>query len=134
VWRPGEVIVRRELWHGRPWSGIPVIVPDDTPELLAVYLPEHAPLAFPAGDWPGGRHPWHGTTAWRGHGVVMLHRPADACAVWVFWRGGGGHPRRGWAAGGRAGRRRAVVGPGLGGVGARPGLARPELPPGWELG
>ena len=87
MWRPGQVIVRREVWHGRPWSGIPVIVLDDTPDLLAVYLPEHAPMAFPAGDWPGGRHPWHGTTAWRGHGVVMLHRPGDAYAVWVFWRG-----------------------------------------------
>jgi hypothetical protein len=77
----------REVWRGRPWSGIPVLVVDDTPELLAVYLPEHAPMAFPAGDWPGGRHPWHGVPAWRGHGVVMLHRPADAYAVWVFWRG-----------------------------------------------
>ena len=87
MWRRGEVVVRREVWRGRPWSGIPVIVLDDTPGLLAVYLPEHAPLAFPDGDWPGGRHPWHEVPAWRGHGVVMLHRPGDAYAVWVFWRG-----------------------------------------------
>ena len=95
MWRRGQVIVRREVWDGRPWSGIPVIVLDDTPDLLAVYLPEQAPLAFPAGEWPGGRHPWHGTSAWRGHGVVMLHRPADAYAVWVFWRGPGWD--RSWA-------------------------------------
>jgi hypothetical protein len=44
VWRRGQVIVRREVWHGRPWSGIPVIVLDDAPDLLAVYLPDP--------DWP----------------------------------------------------------------------------------
>jgi hypothetical protein len=32
VWRRGQVIVRREVWHGRSWSGIPVIVLDDTPD------------------------------------------------------------------------------------------------------
>ncbi len=86
-WRPGQVIVRREVWHGRVWSGVPVIVVEDLPDRLALYLPEGAPFGFPDGRWPGGRHPWHGREAWHGHGVLMLHRPDDAYAVWLFWEG-----------------------------------------------
>jgi hypothetical protein len=40
VWRPGQVIVRREVWHGRPWSGIPVIVVDDSAEEAAAIRAE----------------------------------------------------------------------------------------------
>lgn len=84
-WRAGEVVVRREVWRGRVWSGVPVVVVEDRADLLAVHLPEGSPFGFPDGDWPGGRHPWHGHAAWTGHGTLMLHRPADAYAVWVFW-------------------------------------------------
>jgi len=87
VWRPGDAIVRREIWRGRPWLGTTVRVVEDAPELLAVYLPEGAPFAFPDGDWPGGRHPWHGRGRWEGHGVLMLQRPDEAVAVFVFWHG-----------------------------------------------
>jgi len=66
---------------------MPVIVVRDDPELLAVYLAEGAPFAFPDGPWPSGRHPWHTHACWTGHGPLMLHRPGDAHAVWVFWRG-----------------------------------------------
>lgn len=86
-WPPGAGVVRRETWRGRPWLGIPVIVVHDEQELLATYIAGGAPLAFPDGDWPGGSHPWRGKTAWRGHGVLMLQRPGEAHAVWVFWRG-----------------------------------------------
>lgn len=84
-WRPGEVIVRREVWHGRPWAGSTVRVVRDEAELLVTYTPEGTPFAFPDGDWPGGRHPWYGRSAWRGHGVLALHRPRDRYAVFVFW-------------------------------------------------
>ncbi len=87
MWRSGEAIVRREVWHGRPWAGTTVIVVDDSRELLATYLPEGAPFAFPDGQWPGGRHPWHGRPAWQGHGTLMLQRPREAYAVFVFWEG-----------------------------------------------
>jgi hypothetical protein len=68
------------------WAEIPVIVVRDEPELLAAYIAEGAPLRFPPGDWPTptGLHPWHGKAGWRGPGVLMLHRPDDAYAVWVF--------------------------------------------------
>ena len=87
MWRSGEAIVRREIWRGRPWMGTTLLVVDDSPALLATYLPEGAPFEFPPGEWPGGRHPWHARPAWQGHGTLMLHRPGDAYAVWVFWEG-----------------------------------------------
>jgi hypothetical protein len=82
------VVVRREVWRGRPWAAIPVIVVRDEPELLATYIAEGAPLGFATGDgFPGGDHPWSGKRAWRGPGTLMLQRPDDAHAVFVFWRG-----------------------------------------------
>jgi hypothetical protein len=91
MWQRGEAIVRREVWRGKPYAALPVLVVADEPELLAVYLPEGAPFAFDDGDWPPGPHPWRRYGAWQGHGVLMLQRPADASAVWVFWEG---NPRR----------------------------------------
>ena len=81
------MIVRREVWHGRPWVGSTVRVVQDDPHLLVTYTPEGTPFAFPDGDWPGGRHPWHGRGAWTGPGTLALHRPADRYAVFVFWEG-----------------------------------------------
>ena len=79
--------MRREVWRGRPWMGSVVLVVADEPGLLATYLPTGAPFAFPPGEWPGGRHPWHGRGAWEGHGVLALHRPGDRYAVFHFWDG-----------------------------------------------
>jgi hypothetical protein len=89
-WHPGEVIVRREVLNdGRVWLEVPVIVVEDRPELLATYIAEGAPFRFPAGQWPTatGLHPWHGKESWQGHGVLMLQRPGEGHAVWVFWSG-----------------------------------------------
>jgi len=89
-WTPGEVIVRREVLNdGRVWLEIAVIVVEDRPDLLVSYIPEGAPLRFPQGDWPtaNGLHPWHGKERWRGHGVLMLQRPGESYAIWVFWHG-----------------------------------------------
>ena len=86
-WQPGDPIVRRELCLGKPWLGQAVVVVEDSDELLALYVAEGSELAYPDGDWPGGRHPWHGKDRWRGHGVLQLQRPDEAHAVWLFWRG-----------------------------------------------
>lgn len=64
-----------------------MIVVSDEPGLLAAYLPEGAPFGFAESDWPWGRHPWSVFSSWQGHGVLMLHRPGDQYAVWVFWEG-----------------------------------------------
>jgi len=50
--RPGEVIVRRELWRGRVYSAMPVIVVRDDPELLAVWWDETWADWEPDPDWP----------------------------------------------------------------------------------
>jgi Protein of unknown function (DUF402) len=90
--------VRREVLNdGRAWAEVAVIVVEDTPCLLATYIPQGAPFRFPPGDWPtpDGRHPWHGKKQWHGHGVLTLQRPNEAYAVWVFWHGPG-REFRGW--------------------------------------
>lgn len=83
---PGDPIVRREVWHGEPkvaWGGILV---EDTPDLLALYMPGGSPLAF-ADDFFGEPHPWAHRDRWEGHGVLQLQRPGEMHAVWVFRHG-----------------------------------------------
>jgi hypothetical protein len=87
TWFPGEAIVFRQVWRGRPWVGIPQVVVADQPELLVTYLPEGAPLGFAAGEFPGGDHPWQSRERWEGHGTLMLRRPHDRYSIWVFWQG-----------------------------------------------
>lgn len=87
-WSPGDVIVRREVWQGRPWLANPMYVVEDTDNVLVLYVPEGSPFGFGAGtDWPTatGRHPWDGRTAWVGEGALGLHRPGDPYAVWHYW-------------------------------------------------
>jgi Protein of unknown function (DUF402) len=90
AWAEGDVVTRREvLSDGRCWASFPVVVVRDDPDLLVTYIAEGAPFTFPPGDWPtpDGRHPWADRACWTGHGVLMLHRPGDMYAVWVFWQG-----------------------------------------------
>ena len=83
---PGEPIIRREIWRGEPKAGWGGFVVEDTPELLALYMPTASPLAY-ADDFFGGPHPWSPKDRWEGHGVLQLQRPGDMHAVWVFWHG-----------------------------------------------
>jgi uncharacterized protein DUF402 len=85
VWSEGDWVVRREVWRGKPWLGTVVRVIEDRPDLLITHLATGAPFGFPEGDWPGGRHPWHGRGGWEGHGTLELIRPGDPYALWVFW-------------------------------------------------
>lgn len=90
MWSPGQVVLRREVLNdGRVWLTAPVVVVRDDPELLVSYLPAGTPFHFPDGDWPSanGRHPWHGRGSWEGNGLLMLQRPGDSYAIWIFWHG-----------------------------------------------
>jgi hypothetical protein len=90
VWNAGEIVLRREVLNdGRCWLEVPVVVVQDSDDLLATYIASGAPLTFPPGEWPGetGRHPWHGKAVWEGNGVLMLQRPGEAHAIWLFWFG-----------------------------------------------
>jgi hypothetical protein len=85
LWSEGDWIVRREVWRGKPWFGTVVRVVRDSPEQLVTYTPTGAPFGFPEGDWPGGRHPWHGRAGWTGHGALEVQRPEETHAIWHFW-------------------------------------------------
>lgn len=85
-WKPGEVVVHREIWRGVPWLAAPVVVVEDEPGLLVTYIAEEAPFAFPSSA-DGRPHPWLGKRAWEGHGVLVLRRPGEAYSVWHFWDG-----------------------------------------------
>jgi len=90
TWAPGEVVVRREVWDGRPWLATTLHVVHDDGDLLVLYQPEGSPFGFGAGDdWPTatGRHPYHGRTAWVGAGPLGIHRAGDPFAVWAYWQG-----------------------------------------------
>ena len=90
MWSEGDVVLRREVLNdGRCWCQFPVRVVQDNDELLATYIPVGAEFDFPPGEWPieGGRHPWDGKERWEGNGVLMLQRPGEAYAIWVFWFG-----------------------------------------------
>src|SRR3954467_12636421 len=77
--------MRREVRNdGWAWCQIPVVVVCDEPDLLATYIPTGAPFTFPPGP---EAHPWGDRDRWQGHGVLMLQRPGDSYAVWVFWHG-----------------------------------------------
>jgi hypothetical protein len=89
-WDQGAVVVRREVWRGRPWLANPLYVVADDDDLLILYQPEGSPFGFGAGDdWPtaSGRHPYEGRTSWVGEGPLGLHRPGDPYAVWAYWGG-----------------------------------------------
>ncbi len=85
-WRRGDVILHREVWRGAPWCVSPVVVVEDSTDLLVTYLPEESPFAFPPSA-DGRPHPWAGKRAWEGHGVLTLRRPGEAYSVWHFWDG-----------------------------------------------
>jgi hypothetical protein len=84
-WTRGELVVRREVVHGRPWHGVAAYVVEHSDELVAIYVPSGSPFGFPAGTWPtiDGRHPWEAMfDRWQGPGCLQLQRPGDAYAVW----------------------------------------------------
>ena len=90
MWCRGDLVTRREVLNdGRCWLHVPVRVVLDHEELLATYIARGAPFTFPQGDWPTetGLHPWHGKRAWEGNGLLMLQRPDEPYAIWVFWFG-----------------------------------------------
>ncbi|MBY8849211.1 DUF402 domain-containing protein [Saccharothrix longispora] len=83
---PGDVALRREVLHGRPWSVTPTRVVLDGPDLLVVFTVPDTEIGYPPHPRPHhGRA--LGRTHWRGHGRLQLHRPGDAYSVDLFWQG-----------------------------------------------
>ncbi|HEV2068182.1 MAG TPA: DUF402 domain-containing protein [Acidimicrobiales bacterium] len=103
MWRPGEVIVHQETWKGRVWAARPLVVVEDEPDRLVLWLPagtvRKVPMTPPirpdagerkAGivdllekcDWVYVDHVWKVSNLW------ILH-PGDWHAVWIGWFPGG---------------------------------------------
>jgi len=98
-WRPGDVVVRREVIGldvdgtaapgARVWFGYPVHVVHDTGDELVSYTGPGAEFGFVEGRWPTatGAHPWSRRVRWEGHGCLMVQRRGEPFAVWHYWHG-----------------------------------------------
>ncbi|HKC78128.1 MAG TPA: DUF402 domain-containing protein [Gaiellaceae bacterium] len=88
TWAPGDTVVFRQVWQGKPLFAVPCVVVSDEPRLLVTYLPEQAPCgAVPGWPRPDGVHPWAHRSHWEGRGTLMLRRPDDRYSIWAFWEG-----------------------------------------------
>lgn len=122
MWSRGETIVHQEFWRGRLWAARPLIVVEDTPERLLLWLPQGTVRKVPCtppgrddppvrrdrvianldrADWVLGDHVWDVSCLW-------LLRPGDWHAVWTTWVGEGQH--LGWYVNLQAPLRRTAIG------------------------
>ena len=87
AWRSGDVIVERQVWHGRVVAGIATIVIERSPERLVTYVAPGAEFGFVDGAYPGpgGRHPWHGRPGWSGPGMLQVIDLDRWVSVQHFW-------------------------------------------------
>jgi hypothetical protein len=90
LWKPGQVIVLREIWRGKPYSAIPVRVVRDSANLSVLYLPPRTPCLWP--------HTREGETiriptnewvldgeAWTNCDVLYLVQPGSGYTATAFW-------------------------------------------------
>ena len=96
-WSPGEVIVLQDVYEAKLWAARPVIVVEDSADVLALWCPQGTvrkvpvtPGSMPAGvsrgewlaralarlDWPLEDAPWDVSS-------LMLHREGDWHAGWL---------------------------------------------------
>lgn len=99
TWRPGDVVVHQEIWNQRIWAARPLVVVNDSPDRLLLWLPKgtvrKVPMTPPTRMDPGGRtariidlldrcdwvhvdHVWDVSCLW-------ILRPGDWHAVWISW-------------------------------------------------
>jgi hypothetical protein len=90
---PGQPVLVREIWHGLLWTARPEIVVQDTPELLALYIPRGArwkqarslddkkvsTRARKTGEWKLA------DAVWQGEGRLRLAVPGSKYSVLAFW-------------------------------------------------
>ena len=102
MWEPGDVIVHQEVWRGRVWAARPLVVVEDTPERLLLWIPQGTRRKVPSTppgrvdpptrrervienlarrDWVHVDHEWDMDHLW-------LLRPGDWHGLWVSWVGG----------------------------------------------
>lgn len=90
-WTAGSPIVYREVWQGKIWTARPVIVVQDRPDLIALYLPSGTHWKLPAGNREQYLHflrtgEWTLADAtWLSGDTLFLLCPGNAHAVHVMW-------------------------------------------------
>ena len=88
-WSPGDVVVVRETWQGRPWQARAEVVVDDGEEELRLFLPNGIRWAtavrageeirLPEGDWDLDERRWLGGP------ILSFAWPDAAYAVLLFF-------------------------------------------------
>ena len=96
-WSPGDVIVLQDVFDGRLWADRPVLVVEDSDDVLALWCPKGTVRKVPitTGSLPAGvtRGEWLARALTRRDWVLeeaawdvsslMLHREGDWHAVWL---------------------------------------------------
>jgi len=90
---PGDHVLLRQVWHGRPWFVRAVTVVRDTPELTALYVApgtickwpctiDGQRLRIPQDEWDFEDVPWYGH-------MLRLTVPGERDSVSLFWNESG---------------------------------------------
>jgi hypothetical protein len=82
-WRPGDHVLLRQLFRGRLHTAVPSIVAEDTPELVALWLPPGAMLVRPVGGLVEG---WTLEQRRVKRGELRLTRPGVRHSILLFMR------------------------------------------------
>ena len=91
----GQIIVLREMWQHRVWSARPAIIVQDTPELMAFYIPADVGITWKRAraldDTPVTienrlQLEWLlEDVEWLGFDMLRLTIPGDSYSVIIFW-------------------------------------------------
>lgn len=91
-WAAGDQVVLREIWEGKVWSGRPQIVVQDSPDLLALYIPAgtlwRKPVTLEGGTLRIPKQQWKLVDESQKVETLRLVTPGAAHSVLVLWRPG----------------------------------------------
>jgi predicted RNA-binding protein associated with RNAse of E/G family len=94
TWRRGDVVVLREVWHGRIWAARPLFVVHDRPDERSFYgfpgsrwmgpVDDQGQLMrLPVAQWHLAEHPWE-----EDDGILSFAWPDVPYAVLGYWKQG----------------------------------------------
>lgn len=90
-WHPGDVIALRDIWRGRIWFAVPVVVVKDDPGRSMFYRAARSPCRRPVSRSDGRplrlpSEPWDLVTAGRErHDALSFAWPNVGFSVLLFW-------------------------------------------------
>ena len=90
AWERGSVRTVRHLSRGRVRYATPMIVVEDTPDRLALFLPAGTRTRWTWVDWDAGTERGPVEHVWAGTDVLELIPTGRAHSIWAMWQAGGG--------------------------------------------